>query len=219
MEASVDPRNLLGTVSQSYQIAPFDMLLSPNYEFMAIPDYNTTTITGYVGGPYQQAISSTTILNNDWYDGQAYQKYAFEYVPGTSTGKIAWFVGEEQSWLLDGRAMGKNGNVDQRIISEEPMAMVLNMGLASSWAPSGVGGLKFPTTMHVDYVRIYQKEGEESLTCDPEGWETTEYIVQHETAYRNYNLTVSGLSAVNGLELTASDRLGRLLGTTGRRTT
>ena len=190
LEASVDPRNLLGTASQSYQIAPFDMLLSPNYEFMAIPNYETTSITSYVGGPYQQAISSTTVLDNDWYDGKAYQKYAFEYIPGTSTGKIAWFVGEEQSWLLDGRAIGKNGNVDQRVISEEPMAMVLNMGLASSWAAQGIAGLKFPTTMHIDYVRIYQKEGQESLTCDPEGWETTKYIVEHETAYRNYNLTV-----------------------------
>lgn len=23
------------------------------------------------------------------------------------------------------------------------------------------------TTMYIDYVRIYQKEGEESITCDP----------------------------------------------------
>ncbi|RAL64308.1 hypothetical protein DID88_002200 [Monilinia fructigena] len=190
LEASVDPNNRLGVVTQSFQVAPFDIWYRPNPAFLQIPNYNTTNMNTYCGGPFQQAISATTLLNNSWYDGRAYQKYAFEYTPGTSAGgKIAWFVGDQQTFLLDGRAVGPNGNVGPRQVSQEPMSMVLNLGISGAWSEVLVGELRFPTTMHVDYVRIYQRAGEESVTCDPVGFETTAYIREHGRAYGNPNLT------------------------------
>lgn len=189
LEASVDPNNRIGVVTQSFQVAPFDVFYRPNSNFMAMPNYNTTQMNTYCGGPFQQAISATTLLNNDWYDGAAYQKYAFEYIPGTSNGKIAWFVGEEPSFIMDGRAIGPNGNVAARQVSQEPMSAVLNLGISNSWSEVLIGDLKFPTIMHIDYVRIYQKPGQTSVTCDPPGYPTTEYIKQHPVAYNNPNLT------------------------------
>ncbi|TVY32237.1 Beta-glucan synthesis-associated protein [Lachnellula occidentalis] len=189
LEGSVDPLNRIGVVTQSFQVAPFDIWYRPDSEYMAIPNYETTQMNTYCGGPFQQAISGTTLLNNSWYDGKAYQKYAFEYVPGTSNGKIAWFVGEDPSFILDGRAIGPNGNVGARQISEEPMSMVLNLGISNSWSQILLADLKFPTVMHVDYVRIYQKAGQTSITCDPPGYPTTDYIASHGAAYNNYNLT------------------------------
>lgn len=189
LEASVDPSNRIGVVTQSYQVAPFDVMYRPNADFMAIPNYETTNMNGYCGGPFQQAVSGTTLLNNSWYDGLKYQKYAFEYVPGTSKGKIAWFVGEDPSFIMDGRAIGANGNVAARQVSQEPMSMILNLGLSNSWSEVLIGDLKFPTIMHIDYVRIYQKAGEESVTCDPPGYPTTEYIRNHPVAYNNPNVT------------------------------
>ena len=67
--------------------------------------------------------------------------------------------------------------------------MVLNLGFSTAWTGIHMDELRFPTTMFVDYVRWYQEEGEESVTCDPPGWETTEYIRKHEVAYTNNNLT------------------------------
>ncbi|KAF7884110.1 uncharacterized protein EAF01_011533 [Botrytis porri] len=190
LEGSVDPNNRIGVVTQSFQVAPFDIFYRPNHAFLQILNYNTTNMNAYCGGPFQQAISGTTLLNNNWYDGLQYQKYAFEYTPGvSSTGKIAWFVGDEQTFMMDGRAIGQNGNVAQRLVSEEPMSVILNLGISGAWSQILLGDLRFPTTMHVDYVRIYQREGKESVTCDPEGWETTEYIEKHPVAYRNANLT------------------------------
>lgn len=191
LEASVDPNNRIGVVTQSFQVAPFDVFYRPNADFMAIPNYNTTQMNGYCGGPYQQAVSGTTLLNNNWYDGLQYQKYAFEYIPGTSQGKIAWFVGEDPSFIMDGRAIGPNGNVAARQVSQEPMSMVLNLGISGSWSEILLGELKFPTVMHIDYVRIYQKAGQVSVTCDPPGYPTTEYISEHLDAYHNPNFTVS----------------------------
>jgi beta-glucanase (GH16 family) len=197
LEASVDPINRIGVVTQSLQVAPFDNLYRPNSDFMAMPDYNTTQMNGYCGGPFQQAVSATTLLNNGWYDGLAYQKYAFEYVPGSApTGKIAWFVGENPSFIMDSRAIGENGNVGARQVPMEPMSMILNLGYSASWTQIDSANLKFPTIMHIDYVRIYQKEGEESVTCDPPGYPTTQYIKDHPLAYRNPNVTVSDLQHI-----------------------
>jgi beta-glucanase (GH16 family) len=191
LEGSVDPNNRIGVVTQSFQVAPFDVYYRPNSDFMQMPNYNTTQMNAYCGGPFQQAVSATTLLNNEWYDGNAYQKYAFEYVPGTSNGKIAWFVGEDQSFMMDGRAIGPNGNVAARQVSEEPMSMVLNLGISGSWSEILISDLLFPTVMHIDYVRLYQKPDQTSVTCDPPGYPTTEYISAHPEPYNNPNLTVS----------------------------
>lgn len=142
------------------------------------------------GGPYQQAVSALTNVNNRWYDGKEYQVYAYEYTPGAE-GEITWFVGKDKTWKVDGRALGPNGNVGQRIIPVEPMSVIMNFGMSSGFAAVNLTGLKplLPAVMRFDYIRIYQDPDEKSVTCDPEGWETTEYIKKHEEAYSNPNLT------------------------------
>lgn len=134
-------------------------------------------------------MSGLTYLNNDWYNGKQYQTYAFEYTPG-ATGEVTWFVGENKTWTLDGRSIGPNGNIGQRMIPLEPLAMVMNLGMAESFA--GINGSiadYMPGVMRFDYVRIYQDPDNISLTCDPPGYETTEYIEKHPEAYKNPNKT------------------------------
>ena len=195
-EASANGAADLGVITQSYQVAPFDIFWRPNYDYLAIRDENITAMNTYCGSAYQQAISGTTTLNHTWYDGEQYQKYAFEYTPGTGAdAEIAWFVGDDMNLMLNGNAIGPNGNVGQRIVSEEPMSIVLNLGLSNSWTSIDWSHLKFPATMRVDYVRWYQREGQEMTTCDPPGWETTKYIEEHPKAYMNPNLTVSSTAA------------------------
>lgn len=149
-----------------------------------------THINSYRGGPYQQAISGITNLNNDWYDGKAYQVYAYEYKPGAD-GQITWFVGKDKTWKLDGRSIGPNGNIGQRVIPIEPMAIIMNLGISSSFTMLNMTGLAplLPATMRIDYVRIYQDPDNLSVTCDPEGMETTGYIRKHRDVYQNANLT------------------------------
>jgi len=159
---------------------------------METPDYGTSFVNTYTGGPFQQAVSTTTMLNNDWYDGEVYQKYAYEYTPGSGQDSgVAWWVGDQMTMRFDGRALGPNGNIGQRLISEEPMSMILNLGISNNWVNINWTFLDFPAVMRVDYVRLYQPEGAESVTCDPPGYETTEYIAKHPEAYNNPNYTVS----------------------------
>ncbi|KAL1964453.1 hypothetical protein VTN77DRAFT_6879 [Rasamsonia byssochlamydoides] len=180
----------IGDVSQSLQIAPFDIWYMPDYDFTAVYDPRISQINTYRGGPYQQVASGLTNLNNDWYDGNAYQVYAFEYTPGAD-GNVTWFVGAEKTWTIDGRAIGPNGNVGQRVIPVEPMSIIVNFGISNSFSFinwTGIADL-LPAKMRVDYIRIYQDPDNVTITCDPEGYETTEYIKNHPEPYNNVNLT------------------------------
>jgi beta-glucanase (GH16 family) len=189
--ATYAPHNM-PIATQSFQVAPFDIWWYPNYDYTAVPDNTLSGYNGYTGGPYQQAISATTNLNKKWYDGEQYQRYSFEYAPGEGKDAfISWKVGDQTMWMMDGRAIGPNGNVAARQVSEEPMSLILNLGISNSWTFIDWPNLKFPTVMRVDYVRWYQKKGEEMVTCDPPGFETTKYIKDHINAYTNPNFTVS----------------------------
>ncbi len=48
--------------------------------------------------------------------------------------------------------------------------------------------LTFPAKMLVDYVRVYQREGEVSVGCDPKDHPTSGYIESHLNAYTNCQL-------------------------------
>lgn len=184
------PPHSMPIATQSFQVAPFDVHWYPNYNFTAFPDYTVSWYNGYTGGPYQQAISATTNLNKNWYDGKEYQRYSFEYAPGEGKDAfISWNVGDETMFMMDGRAIGPNGNIQARQVSEEPMTMILNLGISEAWTWIDWDNMAFPAVMRIDYVRLYQKEGEEMVTCDPPGFETTEYIKKHQKAYTNMNLT------------------------------
>ena len=146
-------------------------------------------MNSYQGGVYQQALSTVTNLNNDWYDGKAYQSYAFEYAPG-SDGYVSWYIGDTPTWKVTANAVGPNGNIGQRVMPQEPLAVVANFGLSEGFAELNWTGLAtlMPATMRIDYIRIYQGEGDE-FTCDPIGYPTTKYISDHPGPYNNQNLT------------------------------
>ncbi|EWC43470.1 hypothetical protein DRE_07549 [Drechslerella stenobrocha 248] len=189
LEASGAGALSLGVASQSTQIAPYDVFYVPDYDFVQIHNHSVTEMNTWCGGPFQQAISGVTSLNNKWYGGKEFQKYAFEYEPGKGTGHITWFVGDEPTFTVKGEATGPNGNVGTRHISQEPMSIILNLGVSNSWVYIDWPALEFPATMYIDYVRIYQPEGSEGITCDPPGYPTTGYINKHMNAYTNPNLT------------------------------
>lgn len=181
---------VIGHVSQSFQVAPFDIWYQPNYDFVEVFDFSTTMMNTYKGGPFQQAVSGLSNLNNDWYDGNAYQVYAFEYTPGAD-GDIIWYVGDQTPvWRMTGQALGPNGNVAQRTVAEEPMSIIVNFGMSPGFSPLNMTGLAplMPATMRIDYIRVYQ-DSDMELTCDPEGFETTEYIKAHSEIYHNPNIT------------------------------
>lgn len=183
--------NYNGVASQSLQTAPFDIWYMPNYDFLQVYNKSITSMNTYAGGPFQQAISGTTSLNHDWYErgGQKYQSYGFEYLNDDTDGYIRWFVGHNPTYMIRAPALGANGNVGQRQIPKEPLSIIMNLGLSNSWAYIDWNALHWPSIMRIDYVRIYQPAGSQSITCDPTDYPTYDYINDHLNAYTDPNVT------------------------------
>lgn len=193
VEGAVDTNVGTGVASQSLQIAPMDIWYMPDYNWIEIYNDTVTSMNTYAGGPFQQAISATTTLNPSWYElgeGTRYfQNYAFEYLNDRDTGYCTWYVGEDKTFTVYSQSLAPNGNVDWRYLSQEPMSMILNLGISNNWAYIDWPSIDFPVQMEIDYVRIYQPKNATSLTCDPEDYPTYDYIENHPIAYRDWNIT------------------------------
>ena len=193
IEAETDTVIGVGLASQSVQVAPFDIWYIPDYDFVEIYNFTTTTMNTYCGGPFQQAISAVSTLNISWYefgpDSGYFQIYGYEYLNDDENGYITWYVGDNPTWTIYSHALHPDGNIGWRRISREPMSIIMNLGISNNWAYIDWQMIYFPVTMSVDYVRVYQPANNISVGCDPEGFPTYDYIEQHREAYYNPNMT------------------------------
>ncbi|EDK44595.1 beta-glucan synthesis-associated protein KRE6 [Lodderomyces elongisporus NRRL YB-4239] len=183
-----------GRVSQSLQIAPYDIWYMPDYNFIELHNLTVTLMNTYAGGPFQQAVSGVTMLNRTWYEkgeglGHHFQKYGYEFLNNDDDGYITWFVGNEPTFTMFSTALHPNGNIGWRQIPKEPISIIMNLGISNSWAYIDWPSLSFPSKMRVDYVRVYQPEDEVNMGCDPDDYPTYDYIQDHLNIYMNTNFT------------------------------
>ncbi|KRZ99764.1 uncharacterized protein AC631_04457, partial [Debaryomyces fabryi] len=115
--------------------------------------------------------------------------YGYEYLNDDDDGYLTWHVGEDPTLTVHAYALGPNGNIGRRLMSKEPMSLIMNFGISNNWAYIDWNAIHFPLTMRIDYVRIYQPEDAINLTCDPDDYPTYDYIQAHPKAYQNNNLT------------------------------
>ena len=160
-----------------------------------------------------------TIIPDDVYEetGAVYTTYGFEMYANKDdrdSSYITWVSDGVESWTLKAPGLAPNAatGVGQRIIPEEPMALVLNLGLSDNFQYVDKEHLKFPAEMQFEYIRVYQREDFGSVGCDPKGkrvqllfaivtltpryfrsvgadYPTADYIARHAEAYNNPNLT------------------------------
>ncbi|KAL0247765.1 hypothetical protein I308_103843 [Cryptococcus tetragattii IND107] len=196
-EATIDMSIAKGQVSQSGQWAPFN----PNYyfinsssEYYEIYDNDVTQINSYMGSVYQQATSGLSLTNQDCYTDESgcFAVYGMEYAPG-GDGYITWVNDNKKAWTIHGAAMGPNeeAGVNQRPVTEEPMYMILNLGISENFGAVHFAGLEklWPVQMEVDYVRVYQDPKKKNVGCDPVDRPTASYIARFPEAYSNSNIT------------------------------
>ncbi|KAJ8095806.1 hypothetical protein PM082_022913 [Marasmius tenuissimus] len=187
--------------SQSGQFAPFTH--SWNFDEAGVKIFNSSTTTvnaGFPGSPLQQAVSALTDVPNDGFEGVQngrYVTYGFEYWADHNNrddGFITWQVDGVPSLNVTPRAVGpdkgpEGSQVGQRLIPEEPMSIVFNMGISRNWGDIFFETLTFPAEMKFDYVRIYQREGKKNIGCDPKDFPTMDYIKKHIDQYSNWETT------------------------------
>jgi hypothetical protein len=129
--------------------------------------------------------------------GDKFTTLGFEYWsdPGNrQDGFITWQVDGQQTSTLYAPAIGPDQGtggtgVGQRLIPEEPMAIVLNLGISRNWQNIDLSTLIFPAEYKIDYIRVYQRKGQENTGCSPMNYPTKDYINNHMEAYTNPNLT------------------------------
>lgn len=192
LEGTVSSDLKVGVVSQSLQLAPYDIWYMPDMNFIEVYNKTTTVTNTWFGGPLQQAISMATTLNTSWYeysDTPSFQTYGIEYTNDDTEGYIRWWIGQTPTHTVYAPSIGPNGNIGQRQISKEPMSIILNLGISTAWVYIDWPSLVWPSHMRIDYVRIYQPSGSVSITCDPSDYPTYDYIQDHLDVYSNPNIT------------------------------
>ncbi|KAF9233634.1 beta-glucan synthesis-associated [Melanogaster broomeanus] len=185
-------------VSQSGQFAPFThdyIYLNDTQDEWVVYTPNITAANSY----RQQAVSALTLLPDDIFQesGAQFTTFGFEYwsdPQNPSDGYITWQSAGVPSARVGATALGPdqgtNGTgVSQRLISLEPMSIVLNLGLSPNWQTIDLTTMIFPAEMRVDYVRVYQREGQTNVGCSPPDFPTEDYINRHMDSYMNPNLT------------------------------
>ncbi|KAK0544467.1 beta-glucan synthesis-associated protein [Tilletia horrida] len=191
--------------SQSMQTAPFDA----GYQWSNRTDvdyhiYNNaiTRFNDYLGSPLQECTSGLTQVPDDGFEESQtprFIKYGVEYEPDwAGNGEqayVTWYVDGKPSWTVFGSALAprKAQDIGQRLVPVEPMSIIMNLGMATGFQPvrfTGPNAMTIPTSMKVDYVRLYQADGQKPLIgCDPPDHPTLDYINNHPDLYYNHDLT------------------------------
>ncbi|KAF6761286.1 beta-glucan synthesis-associated [Ephemerocybe angulata] len=194
-EAQIDARTLVGEVSQSAQWAPFNA----DYHWNDTPDnlIISNTITSkqntYIGGLTQQATSVVTQTDQNCYERGTgcFSVYGFEYKPGFDNAYISWISNDAVAWTMLSGGLGPDADVQisARPVSQEPMYIIVNLGMSRSFGTVDLAHIPFPVHMRLDYIRVYQPSNAINVGCNPKNFPTTKYIRDHIQAYTNPNLT------------------------------
>ncbi|EKM61142.1 glycoside hydrolase family 16 protein [Phanerochaete carnosa HHB-10118-sp] len=194
-EATMGGSPLQGQVSQSGQWGPFNA----EYQWfntsanLIIPNTTLTVLNPYMGGAFQQATSGLTWTNQEAYEltGDQFSVYGVQYQPGFDNAYIAWIADGQMAWQLNQPGMAADPRVEigSRPVPQEPMYLIANLGMSQNFGFVDIAHLTFPTTLKVDWIRVYQDPDNKNIGCDPEDFPTAAYINQYIEAYTNPNLT------------------------------
>ncbi|BEI92175.1 uncharacterized protein CcaverHIS019_0409950 [Cutaneotrichosporon cavernicola] len=211
-EASVSD-DKIGEVSLSGQWAPFNPFYGWINQTDLVTVYNSTPshFNQYRGSIWQQATSLLAQTDQECYTHEkgCFEVFGVEWMPSEgdkNDGYISWLSDGRKAWTLHEGAMAPNtpAGIGQRIVSREPMYMIVNLGISPNFGFIDFEALDllWPVEMHVDYIRVYQDPKKSRLGCDPADYPTADFIENHKVAFTNPNITTFGQlqEAMPGLE-------------------
>ncbi|KAG2004925.1 beta-glucan synthesis-associated protein KRE6 [Coprinopsis cinerea AmutBmut pab1-1] len=193
-----------GTVSQSAQFAPFThdyMIINTTTDHWQNFNPPLTRPNAFRGSAVQQSVSGVTRVPSDMFQGSPQKRFVtfgFEYWANPRNrdeGYVWWQVDDQQTHRVGARSVGPDpeeeggAGIGPRLIPEEPMAIILNLGMSPNWQTIDLSTMIFPGEMLVDYVRVYQRRDAINIGCDPPDYPTKKYIEDHLEAYENPNMT------------------------------
>ena len=155
--------------------------------------------------------------------GQRLTTFGFEYYghpKHRDDGYVMWQVDGQPTHRVGAGAVGADplptgSGIARRVIPEEPMAIILNLGMSraclifrstrpplsdamtmriANWQTIDLSTMTFPGEMLVDYVRVYQRKNEINIGCDPVDYPTAKYIQDHLDPYMSACFVASHLT-------------------------
>jgi beta-glucan synthesis-associated protein KRE6 len=108
---------------------------------------------------------------------------AYDLTPahaGFDNAYISWVTDDKLAWtlLVDGMGADPAVEISARPIPQEPMYLIANLGMSYNFGTVDLDHLTFPTTMKIDYIRVYQRKDSVNIGCDPSDFPTAAYINQ-----------------------------------------
>uniref|UniRef100_A0AAV1V3V3 Beta-glucan synthesis-associated protein n=1 Tax=Peronospora matthiolae TaxID=2874970 RepID=A0AAV1V3V3_9STRA len=217
------------------------------YQKCAQPrDPETTPASGAMSTfNYQMdALSSNWPLHFGAYT--SYHDYQVEWVTG-SNGYIRWMLHgsplfEIPASSIEDVPQSSKKNNPKKVMIEEPLYIIFNVALSSSWGTSPPNPSKecrgdgndsvanaicdsFPMYMKIDYIRLYQDRGsgqdEDSymqVGCDPPDHPTKEWIEGHMDEYEDNDNKVVEVSGKAFCKTSDDCSIGGSLGQTSLKT-
>ncbi|GAA5887531.1 hypothetical protein JCM16303_004234 [Sporobolomyces ruberrimus] len=196
LEGQIWPDGLHGSASQSLQVGP----ITAGYGWLNTTPHIETNDAQWTirqnqwhGSVYQESMSVEVQTDDTSFEGAGYTSYGFEYEPseGNTAGHVQWAINGTETWRINDSAMGPSeaAQIGQRKVSVEPMYINLNLAMSYKFQEPQWGKIKFPGTLRIASVRVYQK-GDRNVGCDPKNYPTSDYINSHLELYTNPNLTM-----------------------------
>ncbi|KAG5654618.1 hypothetical protein H0H81_011593 [Sphagnurus paluster] len=182
IEAQVTGKPLRGQVSQSAQFAPFNRawIWQNTSDNEIITNPSISAQNSFIGSATQQATSVVTDTNQQCYELAAgcYSIYGFEYKPGYDDAYITWVSEDVTSWTINAPGVGPDPTVaiSARAIPQEPMYLIINLGMSRNFGYIDFDHLTFPNHLRIDYIRVYQPPNAINIGCDPHDFPTAKYI-------------------------------------------
>ncbi|TRM60176.1 beta-glucan synthesis-associated [Schizophyllum amplum] len=197
LEAQIDVSVFRGQASQSFQLAPFDYSYYIDNSTITVYDEDISQVNSYHGSEWQEAASVLSYFPDSAYGTDGELIVGMEYwsdPDNRDDGYITWYLNGVESWTLPASALPARDDVEisRRLIPEEPMYLIINLGMSPSFQQADFKDMEFPAHLYVDYIRVYQRTGldtDETIGCSPSNRPTADYITNHANAYSNPNLT------------------------------
>ncbi|KAI0737558.1 beta-glucan synthesis-associated protein-domain-containing protein [Daedaleopsis nitida] len=93
------------------------------------------------------------------------------------------------AYELNGFQPDSVSQISGRPVPQEPVYLLMNLGMSKNFGRVDSDNLEFPSTMRVDWIRVYQDPDATNIGCDPPDFPTRTYIEAYKEAYSNANLT------------------------------
>ncbi|GIL64344.1 hypothetical protein Vafri_18312 [Volvox africanus] len=144
---------------------------------------NATMFRPRPGSRLADAMSATHKLNASHFTD--FYVYGLDWAPKKY---IRWYINDRLIYELNALALkggtnSANQTVGDRLIPVDPQYININLAMSNSFAPIHPD-IPLPSSMLIDYVRVYQARNEINVGCDTAEFPSQAYIDAHVSDYK-----------------------------------